>query len=558
MMTAALMAAVIFFLLLTAPPAPRAAAWTGDEQLPRRTVSGAFHVHSTASDGAGDKATIAAAAARAGLQFVILTDHGDGTRAAAPPVYLSGVLCIEGVEISTNGGHYVALELTATPYPLGGEAAAVVEDVRRFGGFGFVAHPDSPKPELAWTDWALPVDGLEWLNGDSEWRNEPRARLLRALFDYWIRPGPAMATILDRPTLILGRWDGLSVQRPVVAIAGHDAHGGVARTAEGGRRLAVDGVPSYEASFRAFSTRAILDAAPAGDAEADGRRLLHAIRRGRMFSVVDAIATPGVLDFRVMDGSAFYGMGDVLPPRPAFLSVRASFPPGAELVLFQNGTEIIRSREDSYATTTSGAAGAVRAEVQLRSAPGNPPVPWLVSNPIYFLPPADQKVGTTEPPGVTEPPIPDPAGPTADLSWHVEKDQGSSASIAPSGNQVRFDYRLRPGERASQFAALVADLNAPASFHQIAFVVRAQKPMRVSVQLRYPASGGGRWAHSVFVDARPREIVVPVDRLLPADRQAFSRPASSGAGSLLFVVDLTNAVPGDVGLLDISEVRFIR
>src|SRR3712207_7318586 len=45
-------------------------------------------------------------------------------------------------------------------------------DVRRFGGFGFAAHPGSPKADLRWTDWEAPFDGLEWLNADSEWRDE--------------------------------------------------------------------------------------------------------------------------------------------------------------------------------------------------------------------------------------------------------------------------------------------------------------------------------------------------------------------------------------------------
>ena len=53
-----------------------------------RTVAGAFHVHSTRSDGIGDREAIAAAAARAGLQFVVITDHGDATRQPDPPAYM--------------------------------------------------------------------------------------------------------------------------------------------------------------------------------------------------------------------------------------------------------------------------------------------------------------------------------------------------------------------------------------------------------------------------------------------------------------------------------------
>ena len=108
------------------------------------TVRGSVHVHTFRSDGTGTVDDVAAAARRAGLQFVVLTDHGDGTRDPDPPAYRSGVLVIDAVEISTMGGHYVALGLARAPYRLAGEPRYVVEDVARLGGFGIVAHPDSP------------------------------------------------------------------------------------------------------------------------------------------------------------------------------------------------------------------------------------------------------------------------------------------------------------------------------------------------------------------------------------------------------------------------------
>src|SRR4051812_11784204 len=134
------------------------------------SVRGVVHVHSRTSDGRGTLDEIAAAAARAALAFVIVTDHGDGTRQPVPPSYRSGVLLLDAVEISTRGGHYVALGMSQTPYALGGEAADVVEDVHRLGGFGVAAHPDSPKSELRWQDWNAPIDGVELLNPDTSWR----------------------------------------------------------------------------------------------------------------------------------------------------------------------------------------------------------------------------------------------------------------------------------------------------------------------------------------------------------------------------------------------------
>src|SRR5437773_1293062 len=137
--TAALVAAVVVFAAVTLPPARLLLPAESDGAVP-----GIVHVHTIRSDGRGTPDEIAAAAARAGLKFVVFTDHGDATRTPDRPMYRSGVLCLDAVEISTTGGHYIAIDMPASPYPLGGEARDVVEDVKRLGGFGIAAHPDSP------------------------------------------------------------------------------------------------------------------------------------------------------------------------------------------------------------------------------------------------------------------------------------------------------------------------------------------------------------------------------------------------------------------------------
>ncbi len=554
MLTAAVPAAVIFFLLATLPPRPLTAP-VGDASLTRRTVAGAYHVHTVRSDGAADRAEVAAAAARAGLQFLILTDHGDATRAPDPPEYLHGVLVVDAVEVSTRGGHYVAMGLReASPYPLGGEPSAVIEDVTRMGGFGVAAHPDSPKSELAWTGWSARPDGIEWLSADTEWRNETRARLVRALADYLIRPAPALASILDRPVETLARWDRLTADRRVTAIAGHDAHGGVGRGAEdrrpGGRAWWRPDVPSYEASFRTFSTRVVLDQAPTGRASEDAATLLEAMREGRMFTSIDALAAPAVFDFRAVRGDVAAQMGGVIGPGPAVLTVKGSVPPGGRIVLLRNGTEVASADGGTLEMPTPEAEGAYRFEVRLPNAPGESAVPWVLGNPIYFLrapPPAPA------PREVALEPLP------SGVSWHVEKDRGSTGSVVHGAGEVSFFYKLRGPGRGSQYAAAVADLQGrvPAAT-EIGFSATSVRPSRLSVQLRYRRGGGVRWRQSVYVDATPRAIRVPVAAMLPADRQSGPPPDGAAAMSLLFVVDLTNALPGAANTVRISGVGFGR
>ncbi len=538
-MTAAVLAAVILFALATVPPRPQIVDTAGiDPDLAKRTIPGAYHIHTTRSDGAADTATIAAAAARAGLKFIITTDHGDATRWPDPPVYVAGVLCIDAVEISTNGGHYVALGMAPSPYPLGGDPSAVVEDVARLGGFGIAAHPESARASLAWSDWEAPIDGLEWLNADSEWRDESRATLARVLFDYAFRPAPALASMLDRPVTTLERWDDLAQDRPIVGLAAHDAHGGIGRAVEegGARKRTLGHVPSYEASFRTFSDNVILNAPLTGDPGADAREVLHAIRHGRVFTVINAIATPGLVDVRAGKGS---------------ISVKASLPPDAEIVVVANGREIDRAGTPELVSRLDPGVRSARVEVRVPRAPGTPPVPWLVTNPVYFLPAAPPTASVAPPTAIV--PL------RGDPGWHVEKDPHSAATMRAASQEVSLRYTLASGAKASQFAALVADLKgALPAFRQVLFSASATRPSRVSVQLRFPAGGGERWGSSVYLDATAREFGVAVDRMRPLDRQSGPPPDPASASSVLFVVDLTNARPGDANAFTVRDVRLAR
>jgi hypothetical protein len=555
-LAASVVLALAFFLFVL-PARPfrlDASAW---RDVAARTVAGAYHVHSSRSDGAADKDRIAEAAARASLRFVIFTDHGDGTRSPDAAAYLHGVLCIDAVEISTDQGHYVALDMAAAPYPLGGAASAVVEDVARLGGFGIAAHPDSPKPALQWRDVAAPIDGIEWLSGDTEWRNETRRALTRAALGYVFRPGPALATLLDRPSTI-NRWDGMVRTRRVVALAAADAHGGVGRTEEDGRRRFVANVPSYEASFSAFSDRVLLETAWSGDAAADARALLKAIREGRVYTTIDAVAAPGFLEFHAETDSGRVEMGGALPAGTAArLVARVLAPPGAQVLIVDDsqprrrgGLSVLGASrrfapdgtQELHARLGAG-QGAFRVEVNVPSAPGTPPIPWLLSNPIYFLPPrppaADEVVAAT---GEAI----DPA------AWRIEKDPDSAGNLTP-GPPAVLRYALTAGERRSQFVAVAARL-AKKTFDGIRVRLRADRAMRVSVQLRRP--DGERWRTSVYLDQMPRDLVIPVARFSHVDGR-LEQPRPDDIDSLLLVIDLVNAVPGASGNLTIERVELL-
>ena len=542
---------------------PRAAALPAAPAGLAAPVRGAIHVHTNRSDGTGTVEEVAAAAARAGLRFVVFTDHGDATRAPLPPTYHAGVLCIDAVEITTAEGHLVAVGLGQAPYRLGGEARDVVEDVRRMGGIAIAAHPTSTRAELAWRDWDVPVDGVEWLNADSEWRDEPPLQLARALLAYPARQSETLARLLDRPAEALRRWDLLARRRPVFAVAAADAHArlGLRTLGEPYDAGASLRVPAYEQVFRTFSI-ALQDVALTGDAAADAAAVLAGLREGRVYSTIDALAGPAAFNFTAEQGGRIAPMGSVLPVAPLTLAVAAQVPSGATLRLLRDGAEIFATGASALRERLQTPdAGVYRVEIALPDAPGAPPVPWIVSNPIFV------GVAAPAPPS----PAPEPTtvvvrydnGPADDLAVETSPRSRGAIDVVPtvSGTEIGFRWALGGALSESPFSALLVPARVGlAPFDRLIFTGRAPRPTRISVQLRAPGGGGAgeRWHRSVYLDDTPREITIFFADMKPRGPTAQPRPDLARIQSILFVVDGVNANVGTSGQFLIDDVRYGR
>ncbi|HXE79982.1 MAG TPA: hypothetical protein VNK41_04470 [Vicinamibacterales bacterium] len=551
----------VIVLSIAVPPAARRL-----ESLPPdpREIAGAIHVHTAQSDGTGRVADIAAAAARAGLKFVILTDHGDGTRVPLRPAYVAGVLCVDGVEISTAGGHYIALGLErAAPYRLAGEPRDVVADVARLGGFGIVAHPDSVKEELRWSAWGEPFDALEWLNADSEWRDERSSAVAAAVLGYLFRGPETIASLFNRPR-VLARLDAILQRRRVVALAGHDAHAriGLRGNWEPGAEDYSLSLPSYEAAFKSFAVRVQLDAPPTGDAERDAKLLLSALKAGHAYTAIDAQAGPPRLTFTASaPGIHASGGDDVVTTGPVTLEARVPDTPGVTLVLLRNGSVAATTQGPSltyeHRPVESGIA-VYRVEARLDSAKSAWRVPWIVSNAIRIAPEA--------PPRPVEPQLPPaeavrriPEDPKLN-PWLVEHSKDSTGAIEPlPGRGVRLKYDLAGGSPRGQYAAAVLTF-VPGTFEdwdRIRFRGQASNEMRLSVQVREPLKGR-RWIRSVVLFPDAREITVRLDDMNVPEPELAGKPPRRELASILFVVDTTHTVPGTSGWVAIQDVRLER
>lgn len=549
-----------FAALLVAAVLPRRALDVPASSLADDAVPGVIHVHTTRSDGTGTPDEVAAAAARAGLRFVVFTDHGDATRPPEPPRYLHGVLCVDGVEISTTGGHYIALGLGTAPYPLAGDPRDVVEDVARLGGFGIVAHPASPKPELRWREWTSNFDSIEWLNADSEWRDERLLEFGRLLIQYPFRPAETLATLLDRPDALLARWDALTADRRIVGLAGTDAHARIGGRGAHDPYESADAflrLPSYQSLFETFSVRLRLDGAFTGAAASDAALVLDAIRKGHLHSTIDAIAHARSFEFTATSGEAIAHEGDSLTPssRVRFRIV-ADVPRGAHAVLIRNGDPVATAAGGVLEFTDSRSRGTFRAEVRVDGAPGHPPIPWIVSNPIYVGLSRAEPVAPVTPHSV--------ASELVDVSaFQLEQDGRSNATLEThqddSSRRATLSYRLESGPRAGQFAALVVSVNSRiAQFERVAFTGRSDRPARVSIQAR--ADGvGERWLRSVYLDREKRPVVVPFAGMTRAEPAAGTSVLDrTRVRSVLIVVDTVNSSPGSGGTIEIENLRWER
>ncbi len=253
------------------------------------------------------------------------------------------------------------------------------------------------------------------------------------------------------------------------------------------------------------------------------------------------MAGPAALDFTATSNGETTPMGSRLPETAAPVTFAASVVPssGARVVLLQGGRELA-SGQGSVVYRDEVPRGAYRVEA---SYP-NRAVPWIVSNPIY--------AGVLPSPAAGPPSAPPRQTVALDSAPTIESGVGSSGTTEADAEAARFTFALGGGRPAGQYAALVWAVDAGSGVDRVSFTVRANRPMRVSVQLRLGPSGR-RWLRSVFVDQTSRDYVVPLSEFRPADAPTSQQPLVARVRAVLFVIDTLNSRPGDHGTVWVSR-----
>lgn len=559
-----LLAGVAFAGLVVILLPPLAAPAAAGFALTWPVVRGAFHVHSVRSDGTGTLDEIAAAAARAGLQFVIVTDHGNGTREPEPASYRSGVLMIDAVEISTDAGHLVAMRLPRAPYPLAGHPDDVIEDVRRLGGIGFAAHPDSPKDELRWGDWRAAFDGIEWLNADSEWRDEMWGSLGRVLLTYAVRPPETLVALLDRPTRVLAEWDKAAQRRRVAAIAGADAHARLGFRQS--REPYEDGVllraPSYESSFRAFANHLVLDGPLSGDAAADADLVIAAVAQGRVFTSIDGMAQVSAFEVKATSGRKIARIGEYLDPEgPVAIEARIGAPAGTTLTVLKDGVPVYDSPTEAIRVDVGDQPGAYRLEARLPPPLTSSSVPWVLSNPIYVAMRSQHARANA-----AAAPLPVAARTPLDTAaWRAEAGEGCSSTLRPGAladgtPALAWTFELAGGARVEQYAAVHFPIEGGLAGHdRLQLRAESDRPIRLWLQIRaLGESGGQRWGRSIYLDRSLGSVDLPLESFRAMETAAAERPPLDRIDSLLLVIDTLNTPPGTSGTIRVPDLWLVK
>lgn len=192
---------------------------------PKFAYKGCIHIHSVNSDGTGNLNEISFAAKKAGLSWIIITDHNYFDLEEG--IY-NGVYVLKGEEVSSGKeNHYVALNIKKQVEPKF-NPQVFIDEVREQSGFGFAAHPDEKVgrlnnyPPIRWNKIYIP-DGVEIWNWFSCWADKLNDKNIFALVYSFLFKNDL---VKKPPKESLDWWDELNNKNKeiVPAIAGVDAH----------------------------------------------------------------------------------------------------------------------------------------------------------------------------------------------------------------------------------------------------------------------------------------------------------------------------------------------
>ncbi|MFH1368997.1 MAG: CehA/McbA family metallohydrolase [Elusimicrobiota bacterium] len=345
--------------------------------------SGAIHMHSNYSfDGNTSVESIIESAKRAGLDFIVITDHLRlDAKNAGYEGWHDGVLVLVGEEITPKYNHYVALGIDKPVIAWKEKSVPqeYIDKVAEQGGTGLIAHPDhtgAPKFGIKgypWKDWSVKgYAGLGIWDLMTDWQEKlvsTGAAAFAYIFPDFVLSGPKKET--------LERWDALNACGRIAGYGEIDNHNSLKRYFGLNFRIF-----PFDFAFSTIRTHVLLNEQLNRDFRAAHKQIIDAIRNCRLYVAQEHGASAKGFMFRIYNSeeTATTGMEFRLTDKPTMLETRLPLPGLIRVV--RNG-ETIYEEYKKHANLEIDRLGVYRIEA-FRKKMGFLK-PWIFSNPIWVV-----------------------------------------------------------------------------------------------------------------------------------------------------------------------------
>ena len=533
---------------------------------PRYRASGVVHIHTNLSDGRGTPAEVLDAGRRSGADFILITDHNrvDPEVFDKLPGHPGDPLVIVGSEVSTEGGHVLAIGIRPPTFHFSGTLREVLDDIRHLGGCAFVSHPTSPRGETRFTREDEPGTwGVEVVNGDTAWREASPLTLSIAAWTYPVNPAFALAQTLGTFSEERALWDRVQSRRFTPAVGGADAHGRIPVS-----RTSSIPVPSYEALFGLVRTVVLLDEPlPANRGQARAV-ITRALCDGSSVVAIPFTADPKGFSFVARNvGGEVVGPGATLRFAPGItLTAGGALPAGTTLHLLEGGKQVAEGPSPLEFKVENPGVFRVEAYTEARSTP------WILANPISILT-AESELARQQ---AARPPAPGFAegktiidrfeGPTT--AFNPEHDSGSTVDLPildPAGGRghgasALLSFHLNASPVPPVWCALVDRTKRDLSANKgVSFWLKADGEYRVWFQIRdlNPASadeGTEAWFASVRTSTAWTLYNIPFASLRSINKTSDGSFDPGKIAHLVFVIDHGAMAFGSSGKVWIDDL----
>lgn len=351
--------------------------------------AGNLHMHTTYSDGTGTHTDIAQAAIKAGLDFVIVTDHNVHVSGVEGYYYGKSreerVMLLVGEEIhdvrrDSQANHLLVYGVDRELSQHAANPQHLIDTVKKQGGSCYLAHPCERAAPLfnegaiPWEEWNIKdYTGIELWNYMSEFKgllSSKRAAVQGAFNPEKGISGPYPET--------LSLWDRLLKEgKRVKVIGAADAH---ASSYSLGPLTRV--IFPYEYLFRCVNTHILTSASLNGDFDRDKQLILSALRDGLAFVGYDLPASTQGFRFTAQGHNTDAVMGEWIRLGHG-VTLQIVIPWKAHMRLLKNGEVVLDESQSTHRTYIANRTGTYRVEAYIDyqgKARG-----WIFSNPIFVV-----------------------------------------------------------------------------------------------------------------------------------------------------------------------------